>query len=301
VLEYPNWSIKDVAVIRFQGKYFVFFSAFYLDNGEIRCHVVEVTTRTFKKGSFSAPILNLNGAEGGWGGMCSPSILRIGNTFYLTYNSWGDLPGKVNQLFYRTSKNLVNWSAERRLAQLRTAGKRAIDAALAYEFQTVHLIWKQGQNTSTKPRRAVGIIRNGDFLYFPAQDAMFPEFFGTTNSQVENYQFLNIDGMWKMLATYTGTGDGGVHGHNPYLYDLDADLGWDWWNLVGRLDVPMQSFNTMDLANAGFLLDLRHIDSYYYLFYAGNTEKESYLGRGWNKLGIARSTDLITWTPLPEP
>ena len=48
VLSYPNWSVKDTAMAYRQGTFYVFFSAFYNDHGQVRCHVAEVSTRGFQ-------------------------------------------------------------------------------------------------------------------------------------------------------------------------------------------------------------------------------------------------------------
>src|SRR5580700_1464189 len=70
VLSYPDWSIKDSAMAYRDHTYYVFFSAFYPKEGETISHVVEVSTPDFKH--FSEPILNFDGKEDGWIGMCSP-------------------------------------------------------------------------------------------------------------------------------------------------------------------------------------------------------------------------------------
>jgi hypothetical protein len=108
VLSYPNWSIKDSAMAHRDGVFYVFFSAFYEDRGQVRSHVVEVSTRDFK--TYSQPIFNFDGEEDGWLGMCSPDVQHIGNQYVMTFNSWGDKPGKLNALFYKTSSDLTHWS-----------------------------------------------------------------------------------------------------------------------------------------------------------------------------------------------
>jgi hypothetical protein len=94
VLSYPNWSVKDSAMAYRNGTFYVFFSAFYPDRGQVRSHVVEVSTPDFKH--YSEPIFNFDGEEDGWIGMCSPDIQRLNGTYVMTFNSWGDKPGKPN-------------------------------------------------------------------------------------------------------------------------------------------------------------------------------------------------------------
>src|SRR5690349_4707865 len=122
VLSYPNWSVKDAAMAYRNGVFYVFFSAFYEDRGQVRSHVVEVSTRDFK--TYSQPIFNFDGEEDGWLGMCSPDVQRIGDHYVMTFNSWGDKPGKWNALFYKTSNDLSHWSKTMPLAAELTAGKR---------------------------------------------------------------------------------------------------------------------------------------------------------------------------------
>ena len=52
---------------------------------------------------------------------------------------------------------------------------------------------------------------------------------------------------------------------------------------------------TGEIANAAYLCDARPLDGHWYLFYAGSTELDRFGGRGYAKVGIARSTDLVRW------
>ena len=88
ILFYPDWSIKDAAMAYRAGKFYVFFSAFYTEKEKVRSHVVEVSTRDFKH--FSQPIINFDGEEDGWIGMCSPDVQRLRGKYVMTFNSWGD-------------------------------------------------------------------------------------------------------------------------------------------------------------------------------------------------------------------
>jgi hypothetical protein len=97
-LSYPNWSVKDTAMAHRNGRFYVFFSAFYAERGQVRSHVVEVSTADFKH--YSEPIFNFDGEQDGWIGMCSPDVRQLYGKYVMTFNSWGDKPGKPNQLFY---------------------------------------------------------------------------------------------------------------------------------------------------------------------------------------------------------
>src|SRR5580698_1199980 len=113
VLSYPNWSIKDTAMAYRDGTFYVFFSAFYPERGQVRSHVVEVSTKDFAH--FSDPIFNFDGEEEGWIGMCSPDVQQLYGKYVMTFNSWGDKPGKPNLLFYMTSDDLVHWTPRKPL------------------------------------------------------------------------------------------------------------------------------------------------------------------------------------------
>jgi hypothetical protein len=151
-----------------------------------------------------------------------------------------------------------------------------------------YLIWKEVQTL----RLAFGKSLDGQFSF--VGDG-YPKFdrFGTPGKWHENCQFLQIDGRRFLLTTSDG--------QKPYLYRMkgDGSRQTDWLDWVeGQvLNVPVQHFNTLENANAASLFDGRSQDGFFYLLYAGTTEQGSYLGRGWNRLGLARSRDLHGWEP----
>jgi hypothetical protein len=287
VLEYPEWSVKDATVIHRDGVFYLFFSAFYEDRGRVRCHVAEVSTRDFK--TYSAPLLNFAGVEEGFVGMCSPDVTGAGGEYVMTFNSWGDKPGAPNQLFYRTSHDLVRWSPRRPLAANLTAGKRAIDAALAFTGDRYYLLWKEVQQTRLSVRRKL----DGEFTPAGSGAPTFVKADGADASWHENYQFIKLDGRWRVLATGSR--------HEPFLYRMKgrgaADGDWLEWVDGYRLNVAAEGFNTDNRANAAALQDWRRHDGHFYLLYAGRTDNKSYAGRGWNRLGLSRSKDLVNWVP----
>ena len=288
ILSYPNWSIKDAAMAYRDGTFYVFFSAFYPERGQVRSHVVEVSTRDFKH--FSEPIFNFDGEEEGWIGMCSPDVQRLGGKFVMTFNSWGDKPGKPNLLFYMTSEDLVHWSQRQTLARNLTQDKRVIDAALAEADGGYYLIWKEGTQGHMKPRLAFAAALDQPFKFvgdgFPALLMADGNDNGLTH---ENYEFVHMKGKWYLLTTdYNPEG--------PYLYQLDPGSGWLKWTQGYRLQTPKEKFNTDHRDNAAALYDWRQYDGYYYLIYGGRMEGKTFAGRGWNQLGLSRSRDLIQWS-----
>ena len=289
VLSYPDWSIKDSAMAYRNHVYYVFFSAFYPKEGDTISHVVEVSTPDFKH--FSTPILNFDGKEDGWIGMCSPDVQLLHGQYVMTFNSWGDKPGKPNELFYMTSPDLVHWSKRQTLAFNLTGTNRVIDAALAAADGGYYLIWKEGlPHGKMKPRLAFANSLQGPFHYvgdgYPALLMANGTDDGLTH---ENYEFIHGDGKWYLLTTdYTPEG--------LYLYTLEPGSGWLKWTQGYQLDTPQEQFNTDNRDNAAAIYNARQYDGYYYLIYVGRTEGKTFARRGWNQLGLARSKDLVHWS-----
>jgi hypothetical protein len=144
----------------------------------------------------------------------------------------------------------------------------------------------------------------------------------------ENYQFLKIDNVWRMIATardpevmigLSGALEGrcgdpfGPNGvfyiyqcsHEPFLYTLTGDgqqlTDWTSWRRKTRLRIPYEDWNTIMHANSAFLADWRAYDGFFYLFYAGATRDQTdptglgFEFRGHGKIGVVRSRDLIHW------
>jgi hypothetical protein len=284
VYQREGWSVKDASMIYHAPSkhFYLFFGAFFHDRGKVRSHVASVKTKDFI--TFSEPLFVWSGAEQGWKGLAAPEIMQVGDRYILTYNSWGDLLHKPNQLFYAESTDLENWRSMIPLAKSVTRGKRTIDAALAYSGKEFVLTWKVGR-LFQKSRIAVAPTIEGPWklLGRPIETWM------------ENGQIIQIDGRWNMVMT----GDHWL----PYVSELSSTepQGEDWlnWGPLRQLEVPLQHFNTEDRANAGHLRDWREHDGHFYLLYAGNTEKKTFIGRGDNKLGLARSRDGINWEVPP--
>ncbi len=276
IYAFRDWSIKDSCVAEKDGTFYIYFSAFYSDRGGMRCHISGVKTPDFK--NFSEPLLLWNGEEGNWDGMCSPNISQIGDTYYLTYNSWGEDDNHPNQLFFARSKDLENWEKDLPLASNLTAGKRSIDAAIIFHNNKYYLVWKEFQT----PMMAVG-------------EGLGPEGWkrlGTVpGGWFENGEFINIDGKWFLLAT--------ERSHLPMLRAIrdDGNADDDWLNLgkFQRLKIPQQKFNTIEKANCAFLSDRRDQDGYFYLLFSGRNQGFGHEGDAYFKLGISRSKDLVKW------
>jgi hypothetical protein len=287
VLQYEHWSIKDAAMVYDSQDevFYIFFSAFFRSDWRIRCHVSAVKTHDFKE--FSDPLFVWSGVEHGYKGLCSPNISHINGEYVLTYNSWGDKWLQPNQLFYLSFQKLseINtWTSDQPHRPLAAdlTDRRAIDAALTFRDGLYYLIWKEKQT----PQIAVANDLAGRWQRLGRPlDIWF-----------ENAQLLEIDGWPHMLMT--------ADQHMPYLSALDstpeAPGSWLHWSSPAQFNIPRQSFNTKDVANAAFVADFTEYDGYFYLLYAGNTEKKTFKRRGHNRLGLARSRDLTHWESLPE-
>jgi hypothetical protein len=301
VLTYPNWSVKDAAMAYRNGTFYIFFSAFYPDGGQVRSHVVEVSTTDFKR--YSEPIFNFDGEDDGWLGMCSPDVQQLYGKYVMTFNSWGDKPGKPNQLFYMTSDDLVHWSPRKTLALNLTqvGNQRPIDAALAQADGGYYLVYKESTpGIHSRPRIAFSHSLDGPFQYVGEGIAALLMKDGKDNGYFhENYELIHADGQWYMLATdylHNAANPIKYDVQAPYLYELEPNSHWLTWSRGFTFDLPQEKFNMESIANAAALYDWRKFDGYYYLIYAGRNDGTTYARRGWNQLGLARSKDLIHWS-----
>jgi hypothetical protein len=302
VLSYPNWSVKDTAMAYRDGTFYVFFSAFYPDRGQVRSHVVEVSTKDFKH--FSDPIFDFDGEEDGWIGMCSPDVQHLYRQYVMTFNSWGDKPGKPNQLFYETSDDLAHWSARKPLALNLTqigGDQHPIDAALAAADGGYYLVYKeQTRGIRSRPRMAFSTSLDGPFHYVGDGIVALLMKDGRDNGFFhENYEFLHTNQLWYLLATdylHNSLNPIKYDVQAPYLYTLEPGSHWLTWNRGYAFDIPGERFNSDSIANAAAIYDWRKRDGYYYLIYAGRSEGQTYARRGWNQIALARSRDLVHWS-----
>lgn len=163
---------------------------------------------------------------------------------------------------------------------------RLIDAAVAHTEGGLLLAFKLWQQPT------LALSPSGS-LDGPFEVLGAPEIEG-----VENYQFLQLEGVWHLMATR-------LSDHAPALYRADPDGDWLRWERTHIFDIPREGWNDEEPANAGFLCDARQVEGeaggWFYLFYGGSDELDSFEGRGHAKLGVARSADLQTWITPPGP
>ena len=310
VLEYENWSIKDYAAAYRDGTFYVFYSAFYEDRGKTRSHVVEVTTKDWK--TFSEPILHVDGREDGWTGMCSPNLTEAHGKYYLTFNSWGKKhPNEgTNDLFYMESEDLVNWSPYKRIAAEYTKDKTCIDVCILYENGKFYLFWKDDYLMGDdfrfkKTRLAVADNIDGPYeLVGTGYPSLLMDYTRENGQHHENYCVFKSDGVWHMLTSDYG----GPMRRGVWLYQLlghpAADYSYLTWGNGYAFNLKRGDWNPDDKANASAIYDWREHDGYFYLLFAGSKDEDAsgyeYAGRGWNRLGLARSRDLVHWVMAGE-
>ncbi|HEV3189074.1 MAG TPA: hypothetical protein VGY54_01185, partial [Polyangiaceae bacterium] len=294
---HDGWSVKDVAVVYGpDGVIHAYFSAFFLDAGMERCHVAQTSTRDLQ--TFTPAMVIFDGQSDGWVGMCSPDVQHMGGQYVMTFNAWGDSSPKPKQLFYATSSDLTTWSVAHPLAATLTAGRSYIDAALAPSAGRLFLFYKDDQTLQT--HLAAGAALDGPWHSVGSGLPTFMTATGQPTGQVhENYQLLMIDGHWRLLST-----DYSPITNEGFLYAMhgagQAETDWLTWEGGYKLAVQSEAFNTNHVDNAAYLVDERASDGFFYLFYAGRTEGSTHAGRGDNKLGVSRSTDLMVWKPAGQ-
>ncbi len=236
----------------------------------------------------------------------SPDIVREpSGRFVVTFQATPtNVPNSQAKIYYRTSPDLVHWSAARRLAAdlAPRPGDRQIDAALAWTPAGLLLGFKAGTTSSRQEfelaSSSTGTL-DGPWRLVGSPDITL---YGGT---VENYEFLQIGGRWTLLAT-SNVFD------QPWIFTLRGDPrtaeGWLSWDPGRQLIVPGQRWDTgtgissvdFEHANSAFLCDARSVDGHFYLLYAGSRELTRFGGWGHAKIGIARSSDLLTWE-VPPP
>jgi hypothetical protein len=235
-------------------------------------------------------------------GEASPDVVRDPDgTLVITYQSFvHDVHGGLAKLYYRTTSDFVHFSPARPLLRplLDAPSDREIDAALAWTPAGLLLGFKTDNADGTQSfeiaRSASGSL-DGPWQLVGRPDIRV---YGDT---IENYQFVALDGRWKLLATSNQL-------DRPFLFDLVGNVhqprGWLRWSAGRRLEVPQEAWNTgtgitgstYEHANCAFLVDQRSRDGHFYLVYEDAPEMSSFGGEGHGKLSVARSTDLVHWS-----
>lgn len=286
-------AVKDAALVAVDGKWFASFSAVDA-RGAWRIGIEHSSDlRTWSPMTFMPHDAAVEGEA-------SPDVVRAPNGEYvITYQSYvHDVRGGLAKLYYRTTTDFTRFSPAHPLLrpELAAPTDRLIDPALAWTPAGLVLGFKTGADTPAfEIARSPSGSLDGPWQIIGAPDIRV---FGDT---IENYQFVRIDGRWKLLATSNQL-------DRPFLFDLAGDpkrpRGWLHWSKGRQLEVPQEAFNpgsgitgsTFEHANCAFLIDLRARDGHFYLLYEDSPEKSSFGGEGPGVLAIARSSDLVHWS-----
>jgi hypothetical protein len=284
VLSYRTIGVKDQALQWSAGGWHMLFSDMTETAEAPHVRFAVAVSDSSDLRHWSAPRIIARNAA-------SPDIVRDpAGRFIVTYQTADGLEYRVS-----TSPALQSWSRPHALAH-GLAG-RMIDGALAFTGHGVILGFKAG--TATQHFEIAWARSLTSTFHLVGQPDIV--LYGDT---VENYEFLTIDGTWHLVAT-SNTLD------QPFIFSLGAGdpadpATWLHWSPGRQLQVPAQSFDTgpgissvgFEHANSAFLCV--GPDGLDYLTYAGSTELSQFGGWGHARVGIARSSDLVTWQ-VPPP
>jgi hypothetical protein len=287
ILSMPDRMIKDQAVVYADGWFYVFASQRFEPETEEAYREKWSIWRSRDLKSFEAfqePALHP--------GAGSPDITRHGDVWHLTCQKALSESNR-RQLHYATSADLVHWTPLQPLLPGVHPETSCIDAAVGWVNGYAYLGYKLGQEFHVTRSQNRGI----DGKWLPPQPA------SAGGAWAENYQFIQIDGTWRMIATARdpgGDGSGGYTGsHAPFIYRMEGDGDsldhWAKWADMTLIEIPGEDWNTVMHANSAYLCDWRAQDGYFYLFYAGSNDAVRFKERGHAKVGVARSKDLKSW------
>ena len=284
ILSYGSVGVKDQALQWSDGSWHMLFSDMTRTRGAPGVHFSVAISSSADLRHWSSPRVIADDAA-------SPDIVRSPDgAFVVTYQT-------PHGLDYRTSGSsgsLRLWSPAHPLG--RGLASRMIDGALAFTGHGVILGFKAG-TASQHFEIAWAPSLQGRFRLVGRPDIVL---YGDT---VENYEFLTVDGAWHLIAT-SNTLD------QPFIFalgpgDPSVPSTWLQWSPGRQLAVPSQAFDSgpgissvgFEHANSAYLCVGPHGEDY--LTYAGSTELTDFGGWGHARIGLARSSDLVTWQVPP--
>jgi hypothetical protein len=283
VLSFPTVGVKDQALQWSGGAWHMLYSDMVETAAPPHVRFAVAISSSPDLRHWTAPHIVASNAA-------SPDIVRSpSGEFIVTYQTPAGLE-------YRTSSStsLTSWSGPHPLAH-GLAG-RMIDGALAFVGHGVILGFKAGTTTQHFEIAWAPTLAGPFHLVGRPNIAIY-------NDTVENYEFLTVGPTWRLIAT-SNTLD------QPFIFTLNpgnpaVPATWLHWDAGRELALPSQPFNTgtgissvgFEHANSAFLcVGPRDED---YLTYAGSSELTMFGGWGHARIGVARSTDLVTWDVPP--
>jgi hypothetical protein len=286
IFELNDAQITAVDALYDRGTWFLFYSILYQDSSGTHARIEQISTKDFK--NYSAPILSFNGQEDGWLGMANPSITKLRNIYYLSFNSWGDKPGEPDQLFYMSSRDLRNWTVKTPLAPEVTVNEKATHPVLAFSRGK----WFLCYNHNAEPRVAMtrGIrmpferLGMGSLSLYNSADTILAH---------KKHQPISFGNKWGLLASGNKV--------DPYLYKLptagSSGLGWLTWDGGYPIKVIRREIALAPPPESATLINMKSAGGYFYLFYVMNPSGETSLQSTTSKIEVYRSTDLQYWAP----
>jgi hypothetical protein len=286
ILSVDDRCIKNQTVIFKDGMFYVFAGQRFEDGATgKRTHLY--ATRDFKSWETLAPD-NLDK-------LSSSDILEVDGTFRLITQGVVEGAKAEHRLLTSTSPDLRTWASPVEIASTNKAEQRQIDGTLARaDDGHFWLGYKGGQDFHVLRSETTTL----DGRWSPPMPA------SAGGQWAEAFHFLRIDGAWHLVATAhdpNGSRCNNVYvcSHEPFLYRMDGDgsdpVHWTRWIDKRHLEVPVEPWNTGMHANSASLSDWRSLDGYFYLFYAGSDDIDSFGGRSHGKIGVMRSRDLVNW------
>lgn len=301
VLSDPTAGIKDQAIVWYGQRWHMLMSEITYDRrapGGVRWNIATASSADLVHWSAIRPWPLQRGVLG----VASPDIVRNpAGSFVVTYQSDpGEVGGRQDRLYYRTSNDLRTWSAPRPLAQNLAPRRsdRMIDGALAWTGNGVILAYKTGLQQGVQ-HMEVAWSSSGS-LAGPWR-LVGPTDINVVSGTVENYELLVVNGSWRLVATSNNL-------DQPWIFNLAGNplrpTSWLHWTDARELQVPGEAWNSgqgvtgnnYEHANSAFLCVVGPED---YLWYAGSTELSAFGGWGHAKIGVARSPDLENWQVPP--
>ncbi|HVA06603.1 MAG TPA: hypothetical protein VNG12_07695 [Acidimicrobiales bacterium] len=287
ILTYATHGVKDQALQWSGGEWHMLFSELTATPVAPHVHWNVAVAHSRDLVHWTAPSVVARGAA-------SPDIVRDpAGRFIVTYQTMAGA-ADTDQLVYRVATNgsLAHWSNAHPLAH--GLASRMIDAALAFTGHGVILGFKAGTASNAQHFE----IATAASLTSPFRLVGQPDI-AVFNDTVENYEFLTIGGSWHLIATSNVLDE-------PYIFtigpgDPAAPATWLTWSVGRQLQIPNQPFDTgKGITSVGF----EHANSAFlcvgpggedYLTYAASSELSAYGGWGHARIGLARSSDLVTW------